>query len=240
MATAPSSNPSSRHDSANLSHALPLATVAVGYGLIEVALWTPKSAQVWIGLVAAVWIVGTTMLSRRRADELGLGRNGFRESAWVIAAAVLTGAVLVWMGWLFGWLHGLMGPIPASTHVMAYGLWSFQQEFILQCFLFLNLLPVLGKNRAVLASGLIFAIAHLPNPVLMIATLISGTCLTAAFARYRNVYTVTIAHAVLGLAVAVALPGDLHHNMRVGLGYFSYRPVVSTQNLSPRLHEAHR
>jgi hypothetical protein len=67
----------------------------------------------------------------------------------------------------------------------------------------------------------------------MLATLITGLCFTAAFALYRNVYTIAIAHALLGLAVAVALPADLHRNMRVGLGYFSYQPVAATHSLQP-------
>ena len=227
------------HTSAPLSHPLSLTTVAIGYGLIEAALWSPKSAQLWIGLVAAAWIIGQTMLSRRRADELGLGLKGFRESAWVIAAALLTGAVLVSVGRSFGWLHGLMGPVPASTHVLAYSLWAFQQEFIVQCFFFLNLLPVLGKRRAIFVTGIIFAVAHLPNPFLTMATLISGCCLTAVFARYRNVYPSALAHAILGLAVAVALPADLHRNMRVGLGYFSYRPLAASHNALPLTANPH-
>jgi membrane protease YdiL (CAAX protease family) len=199
--------------------------------------------QLWIGLVAAAWIIGQTALSGRPAQELGLGLTGFRQSAWIIGAALITAVVLVSTGWYFGWLHGLIGPISTSTHVTAYGVWAFQQEFILQSFLFLNLLPVLGSRRAIFSSGIVFSVAHLPNPVLMLATLISGLCFTAAFARYRNVYTIAIAHAVLGLAVAVALPADLHRNMRVGLGYFSYHSLASTHQaapLTPMSAAAHR
>jgi Type II CAAX prenyl endopeptidase Rce1-like len=233
MATATPSPSSSAQNSAGQSRHLSLRTVAVGYLLIEVALWTPKVAQFWIGLVAGAWILGTTILSRRSAEDLGLALKGALESAWVVAAALVAGAVLILSGWLLGWLHGLMGPVAASTHVLAYTLWAFQQEFILQCFLFLNLLPVLGTRRAIFVNGILFAAAHLPNPVLTVATLVSGLCFTAAFARYRNVYTLAVAHAVLGLALAVSLPADLHRNMRVGLGYLSYRPRTSTQNAVP-------
>jgi membrane protease YdiL (CAAX protease family) len=218
---------------ATKSRALPLKTVAIGFVLIEAALWSPKSAQLWIGLVAAVWIIGQTIMSRRSADELGLGLTGLKQSAWVIAAALVAAGMLLCTGWYFGSLHGLMGPIPASTHVLAYSAWAFQQEFILQCFLFLNLVPMLGTRRAVVVAALIFSLAHLPNPILMCATLISGLCLTAAFSRYRNVYAVAIAHALLGLSVAVALPADLHRNMRVGLGYFSYRSVAGGHKVTP-------
>jgi membrane protease YdiL (CAAX protease family) len=241
MATAlPAPQGSAIQESAVVARSVPLLAVTVGFCLVEAALWSPKFVQLWTGLIAAAWIIGHTVWSGRSAQELGLDVSGFRRSAWTIAAALLAAAVLVWTGWYFGWLHGLISPVSASTHVIAYAVWSFQQEFILQAFLFLNLLPVFGKRRAILFSGIAFSVAHLPNPVLMLATLVSGLCFTAVFARHRNVYPLAIAHAVLGLSVAVALPADLHRNMRVGLGYFSYHSVPSVHNAAPLSTEVSR
>jgi hypothetical protein len=244
MATVlPAPQGSTHQNSSTVGRPLPLSTVAIGFCLIEAALWSPKSAQLWVGLVAAAWTIGQTVLSGRSADELGLGVRGFRQSVWVIAAALFTAAGLLSVGWIFGWLHGLLGPIPAVTHAVAYCVWAFQQEFVLQSFLFLNLVPLLGTRRAIFSTAILFSVAHLPNPVLMLATLITGLCFTAAFAQYRNVYTIAIAHALLGLAVAVALPADLHRNMRVGLGYFSYQPMAaahSVQPLTPKISNSNR
>jgi membrane protease YdiL (CAAX protease family) len=231
MATAsPAHQGSAIQQSTTPARPVPLLGVAIGYFLIEAALWSPKSVQLWIGLIGAAWIIGRTVTSGRSAEELGLGVSGFRQSAWIITAALVAAAVLLLTGWYFGWLHGLISPVSVSTHVIAYSAWAFQQEFILQAFLFLNLLPVLGKPRAILFSGIAFSLAHVPNPVLMLATLVIGLCFTAGFARYRNIYALAIAHAVLGLSVAVALPADLHRNMRVGLGYFSYHSMTSGHN----------
>jgi hypothetical protein len=33
-----------------------------------------------------------------------------------------------------------------------------------------------------------------------------------------------IAHAILGITVAITVPGPVDHNMRVGLGYLTYDP----------------
>jgi hypothetical protein len=43
------------------------------------------------------------------------------------------------------------------------------------------------------------------------------------FLHYRNLYPLAMAHAVLGITVAIAVPGPVVHNMRVGLGYLTYR-----------------
>jgi membrane protease YdiL (CAAX protease family) len=78
-------------------------------------------------------------------------------------------------------------------------------------------------KSAAMATGL-FAAAHLPNPLLVAATLAIGFCFTQIFRRYRDIYTLGIAHGLLGLALACSLPNDVHRHMRVGLGYLLYRP----------------
>ena len=71
----------------------------------------------------------------------------------------------------------------------------------------------------------IFALAHLPNPVLTPITLVWGLIACVLFLRYRNASTpLGIAHGIMGLCVAVTVPNSLHHNMRVGLGYLRYHP----------------
>ena len=37
-------------------------------------------------------------------------------------------------------------------------------------------------------------------------------------------YPLAIAHAIFGICVAVTIPGEVIHNMRVGLGYIRYKP----------------
>jgi membrane protease YdiL (CAAX protease family) len=78
---------------------------------------------------------------------------------------------------------------------------------------------------------LLFAIAHIPNPVLTVATFIWGFCCCLLFLRYRNVYTIGIAHGILGICFAITVPDRFHHHMRVGLGYLHYH-----QRLSARPH----
>jgi hypothetical protein len=46
------------------------------------------------------------------------------------------------------------------------------------------------------------------------------------FLRCRNVYPLAMAHAILGITVAVTIPGPVVHNMRVGLGYLRYHARV--------------
>ena len=87
-----------------------------------------------------------------------------------------------------------------------------------------------------------FSLAHLPNPILTVITIFWGLASCLYFLRYRNLYALVVAHTILGIAVAISVPGPVIHNMRVGLGYLTYslasRP--SPQPLRPhRVHAAH-
>ena len=102
-------------------------------------------------------------------------------------------------------------------------IWAFMQQFVLLDFFLLRLLRVLpSRGAAIFAAAALFSIAHLPNPLLTIATLAWGLAACAIFLKYRNLYVLGIAHGILGLCIAVSVPNTIHHHMRVGLGYLRY------------------
>jgi membrane protease YdiL (CAAX protease family) len=86
----------------------------------------------------------------------------------------------------------------------------------------LRLLP--GREAAVTAAAGLFALAHLPNPVLTPATFIWGFAACLLFLHYRNLYTLAALHIIFGICIAITIPGPVDHNMRVGLSYLTYRP----------------
>jgi hypothetical protein len=54
------------------------------------------------------------------------------------------------------------------------------------------------------------------------------------FLRYRNLYPLALAHTILGITVAITVPGPVVHNMRVGLGYLTYaRTHKTAQSAQP-------
>ena len=107
------------------------------------------------------------------------------------------------------------------------------QQFLLQSYFLLRLLRLLpGKIAPVIAATGIFALAHLPNPILTPITFVWGVIACVLFLRYRNIYALGLAHGIMGLCVAVTVPSTLHHNMRVGLGYLRYHPHPQGRRLA--------
>ena len=125
-----------------------------------------------------------------------------------------------------GRLAGTLHPYPLHRTLVAvatgYLFWTFQQQFMLQSFFFLRLERLLGSRKAVWAAAGLFAVAHVPNPVLVPATLAAGLAFCELFRRCRNIYTLAIAQAILGMCLAAAVPDALHHHMHVGIGYLGW------------------
>ncbi len=228
-----------------------LVEIAIGYGLIMAVIWAPRPLQRWLWIVAVLGIAIMICLSFPGLKAMGLRRKNFFRSLWIPVVALAMAAMAIAIASSLHTLHlpgppatgpGRWGglPDPPQTGLphwfgfpplfvlfietyWAYALWTFVQQFLMQCFFLLRLLRVLPNPWfAALAAAGLFALAHLPNPILAPVTLIWGFAACLLFIRYRNLYPLAIAHAVFGITIAITVPGPVIHNMRVGLGYLTY------------------
>jgi hypothetical protein len=210
-----------------------LFELTAGYVLILAVIWTSGTAQRTLYWFAFVFILATSIVRRQRLSEMGLASRGLRASLWIVIAALLLTAGAAVCARRLHTLHPLYGPPPLALHLSGYLLWAFLQQFILQVYVLLRLLRLgVRRDSSIWLATLLFVIAHVPNPVLMGLTLLWGLASCRLFLRYRNLYTLAISHCILGVSVAITVPNDLQHHMRVGLGYFTYHP-------HPR-HDAYR
>lgn len=213
-----------------------LAELVIAYTLILAVIWTPRPWQQWLWLVAVVIIAAIIAFSFEGLRAMGLRAANFFRSLWVVGAALAVSGIAVATAARMHTLHGPSAPLPLIEGFWAYAIWSGVQQFLLQCFFLSRLLRLLPKPRqAAFAAAGLFALAHLPNPVLAVLTVVWGSVACLVFLRYRNLYPLAIAHAVLGITIAVAVPGHVDHNMRVGLGYLKYhrgerhRPLAESE-----------
>jgi hypothetical protein len=200
--------------------------IGAAYGLILAVIWTPRPVQRWLWIVA---VAGVAILMWRSFEgwrAMGFTTANLGRSLWVVGAALGVAAISVAVAARLHTLHLPPGGATAffETYI-AYAIWTGVQQFLLQGFFLLRMLRVVPKAAlAALITAVLFAAAHLPNPVLTLATLVWGFLACLLFIRYRNLYPLGVAHAILGIAVAITVPGPVVHNMRVGLGYLTYNP----------------
>jgi membrane protease YdiL (CAAX protease family) len=201
-----------------------LVELAVEYALILLVIWSSRPLRPWFYWAAIVWILIAGPGSRREWKTMGFRAAGFWRSFWVVCAALLAAGIAIVFAIRLGTLHLPSTFIRFLLGFASYGIWAFVQQFLLQDFFLLRLLRLVhGKAAAVALAVGMFTLAHLPNPILTPAALIWGLISCWVFLRYRNLYTLGMAHAVLGITIAITVPGQIDHNMRVGLGYMTYR-----------------
>ena len=194
--------------------------ISLVFTLILIAVWTPQGrVNALVSISAATCVVAVAIAGRWSARELGL-TNPFPGTGYILlAGAVLCGAtVLIGIPLRFA---GAGNSLPLGRS-WQYAFWALEQEFILQGVFFLRLESLLGSRPAVLAAAGLFAIAHLPSPLLTILAFCGGMVFCELFRRWRNLYALGTIHGALGLTIAANLPDHWLHHMRVGIGYLHF------------------
>jgi membrane protease YdiL (CAAX protease family) len=198
-----------------------LLAIAAGYALIMITLWSPQALQrrlFWLD--AAFFFCAAVIAFWKKPFQ----PPPLEFAVLVVAVGSAIAATVTLVAAEVGTLHGLSGARQPLLHAGMYITWAIVQQWIQQAFFFVRLERLL--HRGVLASfaaAAMFGLAHVPNPVLVPVTFFGGWLLSELYRRYRSVLPLGIAHGLVGLALAVAVPDQINHHMRVGLGYLLYR-----------------
>jgi len=220
--------PTSDSPPARASKRRTLIELSVGYALVLLVLWTPRHAQRPFYIAAILWIAVVTCISFDGIRAMGLRLPVPLRARWIVPAALILAAIAFAAA---AALHTLHLPPTAALFVKrywGYAIWAAIQQFLLQDFFLLRLLRLLRtSSAAVIAAVILFTVAHLPNPILTPLTLLWGLASCLLFLRYRSLYPLAVAHAILGITLAITVPGPVDHNMRVGRGYLIYQHHLS-------------
>lgn len=199
----------------------------VSYGLILTANWTSNPVQQWFYWAALVWIGGSTAVWFIRSRSIEFRMTGLWRSLWIVGAALMLAAPMVAIAARIHTLQQPYGPMDRTEAFVGYAVWAIAQQWLLQGYFLPRLAQVTTREgwAAAIVAGL-FAVAHLPNAILATMALFWGIAASFLFLRFRSVVALGFAHAILGIAVAISIPGPVLHNMRVGLAYLQYQTPV--------------
>ncbi|HUE23289.1 MAG TPA: CPBP family glutamic-type intramembrane protease [Bryobacteraceae bacterium] len=211
----------------NRGQKLIVAEAAASFALMMLYIWRLRftAPRAW------VFILGFFFLSHvvrgERAASLGFRAGNFRECLRTMAPALL---LLVLSLLAAGVLLETIRPISPEYGVMcllAYCPWGVFQQYLLNGYIANRLLAVASARHVPLLAAALFAGAHLPNWFLMLVTFVTGYYSTKIFLRYRNLYFLGLAHAMIGTALFVVVPDSISHHLTVGPGFF-HRWVAPT------------
>lgn len=201
-----------------------LFELALGLAFIEATIWTAATTQRVLFWISAAWFLIAGVLAIRRGEPTGLKAPPLRLALAVTGLTSLLAALILIAAATLHTVHGLFGTRAPLLHASAYLIWALVQQYIQQSFFFVRIEQLIGNRPlASFMTALLFGLVHLPSPVLTPVTFFGGWVLSELFRRYRSLWPLAFAHGVIGLTLAVAVPDQIHHHMRVGLGYLRYR-----------------
>lgn len=203
------------------------ATEAVAFSAgVLIYIWVLQSIWPWSVLVL---LLGTLISFRQHAEtlnSLGLGLRAFLSAMrhwrvwWLVSAAGI-----VWLGW-----NRSLAPEQLRGGAY-YALWCVCQQLIYQNMVYKRLAEAMGhsgKTRAVATA--LFSVVHLPNPVLVPATLVWGLCSSYLFEQRRSVPALGLLQFLFSGILFWLAPIHWHHGFRVGPGYSAWHPPTAPSN----------
>jgi membrane protease YdiL (CAAX protease family) len=99
--------------------------------------------------------------------------------------------------------------------------WGLIQQYVLQGFINRRAQILWGSGaRSVLLVAFVFALLHLPNPWLSVATFIGGAVWAAVYQRVPNLLALALSHGLMSLLLASSFPASAINSLRVGIRYF--------------------
>jgi uncharacterized protein len=201
-----------------------LASTALIAVWAVLALATSRWVLVVPVVLALSFIILSHSIRHETARELGWRTDNFLEAVRLLALPMLAGAaVMIVIGWFMGSLRFAM-PEKRSALLwlpLAGMAWGLVQQYVLQAFFNRRAQMVWGCGPlSVLVAAFIFALIHLPNLWLALATFVGGCIWAAAYQRAPNLLALGLSHAVMTWVLISTVPQSALQSLRVGFKYF--------------------
>lgn len=198
--------------------------VLILWAWILVRLWAPLDLKPAAGLELAwtggalAYLVYLTKRHRYDARTVGFRLDNFRPALLRILSALAAFAVAV-LAFAYP-VHLQPQRMNPLLHWAMYFFWAVLQQLLLQAYVTLPLkVHLKSPDLSALASAVIFASAHLPNPTLTLVTFVGGFVLTALYLRERNLFVLALGHSLIAVLMSAYLPHHWLPNMYVGRFY---------------------
>jgi hypothetical protein len=203
---------------------LALADVTGIPTLILLFIWRWQYANPSAWIVFPIWLTASFLAQGDTPKTLGWRADNLWPASLeagtffglAVGALIVTGAAL-----------GATRHIPwqefSARHLWNYFAFCLLQQVALNSLVNNRMISLVSRPwLSSLVTGLIFAVCHWPNPVLVPVTLAGGVAMAWLFRRHRNILPLAAGQAIAGTIVWWSFPATWHHNLRVGPGFYRW------------------
>lgn len=206
------------------SRLLPLVEV-FGFGaVIAWFIWELQDSVRYAWLVFPVWLIASFILNKDTPQTLGWRADNLWSATKRASIVFLPCAIaIVVAGRLVGGEHHPLEHVLLPSRFFGYMAFCLLQQVGLSSLVTNRLLSATDSSmRVSFIAGLLFALLHWPNPVLVPMTFVGGALMAWLFWKDRNIFPLVVWQTILGSLIWWAFPIAWHHSMRVGPGFYHF------------------
>jgi len=202
------------------------SSVLIAEWILSTAVGTSKLVVAIPISLAFMLMIGSHKLRRESFRDLGFRfDNFFRALKLLLLPMLAIGILSLLIGLLAGARPNFMrwhaDRWLVAQLALGFG-WGFVQQYVLQSFVNRRAQIVWGPGvMSVLLTALVFALLHLPNPWLMLVTMIGGLVWAFVFQRAPNLFALALSHSVMTWVLVSTLPVSALNHLRIGFKYFA-------------------